>query len=68
MDYGVWRTPPRFWHFRPGPEDLDIGVVEIHPAGSDHGEEVRAVCPKDGATVEDPVTGSLNASAANVVA
>ena len=42
--------------------DLDIGVVGPHPAGSPVAVEVRAFFPKDGATVEDPVTGSLNAS------
>jgi PhzF family phenazine biosynthesis protein len=48
---------------RPGPVgDLDIGVVGPHPAGSPAAVEVRAFFPKDGATVEDPVTGSLNAS------
>lgn len=49
---------------RPGPGDLDIGVVGFHPAGSEQAIEVRAFFPKDGATVEDPVTGSLNASLA----
>ena len=48
---------------RPGPVgDLDIGVVGPHPAGAPVAVEVRAFFPKDGATVEDPVTGSLNAS------
>jgi PhzF family phenazine biosynthesis protein len=49
---------------RPGPVDLDIGVVGPHPAGSPASFEVRAFFPKDGSTVEDPVTGSLNASLA----
>jgi PhzF family phenazine biosynthesis protein len=50
---------------RPGPVgDLDIGVVGPHPDGSPEAIEVRAFFPKDGATVEDPVTGSLNASLA----
>jgi PhzF family phenazine biosynthesis protein len=49
---------------RPGPVDLDIGVVGPHPAGSAAAWEVRAFFPKDGSTVEDPVTGSLNASLA----
>jgi PhzF family phenazine biosynthesis protein len=48
----------------PGPVDLDIGVVGPHPPGSECAFEVRAFFPKDGATVEDPVTGSLNASLA----
>jgi PhzF family phenazine biosynthesis protein len=49
---------------RPGFVDLDVGVVGPHPAGSPEAFEVRAFFPKDGATVEDPVTGSLNASLA----
>jgi predicted PhzF superfamily epimerase YddE/YHI9 len=39
-------------------------VVGPHPTGSPEAFEVRAFFPKDGATVEDPVTGSLNASLA----
>ena len=46
---------------RPGFVDLDVGVAGLHPDGS---PEVRAFFPKDGSTVEDPVTGSLNASLA----
>ena len=50
---------------RPGPiGDLDIGVVGPHAPGGDIAFELRAFFPKDGATVEDPVTGSLNASVA----
>jgi PhzF family phenazine biosynthesis protein len=49
---------------RPEPVDLDIGVVGPYPPGSPQAFEVRAFFPKDGATVEDPVTGSLNASLA----
>jgi PhzF family phenazine biosynthesis protein len=49
---------------KPGVVDMDIGVVGPHPAGSPEAFEVRAFFPKDGATVEDPVTGSLNASLA----
>jgi PhzF family phenazine biosynthesis protein len=45
-------------------EDMDIGVVGRHPDGGDVQWELRAFFPKDGATVEDPVTGSLNASVA----
>ena len=46
---------------RPGYVDAHIGLVGLHPDGS---PEVRALFPKDGAMVEDPVTGSLNASLA----
>jgi PhzF family phenazine biosynthesis protein len=48
----------------PGTTDLDLGVVGPYPAGSAAAFEVRAFFPKDGVTVEDPVTGSLNASLA----
>jgi PhzF family phenazine biosynthesis protein len=41
--------------------DLDIGVVGPYPSGSTCAVEVRAFCPGLG-VVEDPVTGSLNAS------
>jgi PhzF family phenazine biosynthesis protein len=51
-------------NLRPQPGDLKIGVVGFHPAGSELAIEVRAFFPKDGATVEDPVTGSFNASLA----
>ena len=49
---------------RPGVADLNIGVAGPYPAGSPEAFEVRAFVPKDGATAEDPVTGSLNASLA----
>jgi PhzF family phenazine biosynthesis protein len=40
--------------------DMPVGVL----APRDEGIEVRAFFPKDGVMVEDPVTGSLNASLA----
>ena len=49
---------------RPGRVDSMVGVAGAHPPGSDVAFEVRAFFPKDGVTVEDPVTGSLNASLA----
>ncbi len=49
---------------RPDVTDLDVGVVGPYPPGSPQAFEVRAFMPKDGATDEDPVTGSLNASVA----
>lgn len=49
---------------QPGFVDLDLGVVGPYPEGSPQAFEVRAFFPKDGSTVEDPVTGSLNASLA----
>ena len=48
----------------PGVVDLDIGVVGPYAPGSEAAFEVRAFFPLSGATVEDPVTGSLNASVA----
>jgi PhzF family phenazine biosynthesis protein len=49
---------------RPGTVDLDVGVAGPYPDGSPQAFEVRAFFPKDGTTVEDPVTGSLNAALA----
>jgi PhzF family phenazine biosynthesis protein len=49
---------------RPGFVDFDLGVVGPYPAGSPAAFEVRAFFPKDDATAEDPVTGSLNAALA----
>jgi PhzF family phenazine biosynthesis protein len=49
---------------KPGETDLTLGVAGPYPAGSPAAFEVRAFFPKDGTTVEDPVTGSLNASLA----
>jgi PhzF family phenazine biosynthesis protein len=43
---------------------LEIGVVGPHPPGGPHAFEVRAFFPENGRLVEDPVTGSLNASLA----
>jgi PhzF family phenazine biosynthesis protein len=49
---------------RPATVDQPVGVVGAYPPGSPAAFEVRAFFPKDGATAEDPVTGSLNASLA----
>ena len=49
---------------KPAFADLDIGVVGPYPEGSECVFELRAFFPKDGTLVEDPVTGSLNASVA----
>lgn len=49
---------------RPGPVDQKIGVVGSCPEGSPEQFEVRAFVPSGGTTVEDPVTGSLNAGLA----
>ncbi len=49
---------------RPTFIDQDVGLVGPHPAGTAEAWELRAFFPKDGVSVEDPVTGSLNASVA----
>jgi PhzF family phenazine biosynthesis protein len=49
---------------RPDHIDLDLGVVGPYPEGSPDAFEVRAFVSANGVTVEDPVTGSLNASLA----
>ncbi len=49
---------------RPGVVDEDIALIGSSPAGAEQAFEVRAFFPKDGATAEDPVTGSANASLA----
>ncbi len=49
---------------RPGTIDHDVGLVGPRPPGSSEAFELRAFFLKDGATTEDPVTGSLNASVA----
>ena len=57
-------SAPRVLALEPGYVDLDVGVAGPYPGGSPEAFEVRAFLPKDGSTVEDPVTGSLNASLA----
>ena len=47
-----------------GDLDLKIGAVGFYPPGSPYAYEVRAFCPTNGSVMEDPVTGSLNASLA----
>jgi PhzF family phenazine biosynthesis protein len=49
---------------RPGAVDLAVGVVGPYGEDAPAAFEVRAFVPTDGSTVEDPVTGSLNASLA----
>jgi PhzF family phenazine biosynthesis protein len=49
---------------RPGDVRLDLGIVGLYPPGSPAQLEVRGLFPLNGQVVEDPVTGSLNASAA----
>ncbi len=50
--------PARHHHRR-----IDIGIVGPHPAGVETAFEIRAIfSDAQGALIEDPVTGSLNAS------
>jgi PhzF family phenazine biosynthesis protein len=49
---------------RPERVDTMIGVAGPFPPGSPESIEVRAFCPMPGGVMEDPVTGSLNASIA----
>lgn len=49
---------------RPGDGDLDVGLAGPYPLGSECAFEVRAFFPAGGRSVEDPVTGSFNASLA----
>ncbi len=49
---------------RPREIRRSVGVVGAHQAGSKFAYEVRAFYSSGGVTVEDPVTGSLNASVA----
>ena len=48
----------------PGFVDLDLGVVGPHPDGGEAGWRCAPSSPRTAPTVEDPVTGSLNASVA----
>jgi PhzF family phenazine biosynthesis protein len=54
----------RVLQVRPSFIDEDVGLVAPYPDGAPQAFEVRAFFPKDGTLVEDPVTGSLNASLA----
>ena len=55
-------SPEEVLAARPGPGNMDLGLVAVYPPGSAETLEVRAFFPKDGMLTEDPVTGSLNAS------
>jgi PhzF family phenazine biosynthesis protein len=49
---------------RPVHSDLYVGVAGPHPPGAAEALEVRAFVSFKGSVVEDPVTGSVNASLA----
>jgi PhzF family phenazine biosynthesis protein len=57
-------SPERLLELRPGPLDFDLGAVALYPPGSAAAIELRAWAPVNGQAIEDPVTGSLNASVA----
>jgi len=60
----VLAVEPDFGRY-PGEGTLEIGIVGFYPQGSEHAYEVRAVLSDErGGMIEDPVTGSLNASLA----
>lgn len=54
----------RVLELQPRRLEFDLGAVGFHPQGAEAAIEVRAFFPLDGVAVEDPVTGSLNASVA----
>src|SRR6187431_696129 len=55
----------RVLELRIGPSlHLDLGIVGPYPPGSPAALEVRGAWPEHGSIVEDPATGSLNASVA----
>jgi len=49
---------------RPGPTDVDFGLAGPYPDGSPEAFEVRTFIPAGDSVIEDPVTGSFNASLA----
>ncbi len=49
---------------RPTDVRLPLGLAGLHAPGGDVQLEIRALYPQNGYLVEDPVTGSLNASVA----
>ncbi len=57
-------SPEQLLELRPGPLDFDLGAVALYSPGSEAAIELRAWAPVNGQAVEDPVTGSLNASVA----
>jgi PhzF family phenazine biosynthesis protein len=57
-------SPERLLELQAGPLDFDLGAVALYPPGSEAAIELRAWAPVNGLAMEDPVTGSLNASVA----
>ncbi|HKO38115.1 MAG TPA: PhzF family phenazine biosynthesis protein [Solirubrobacterales bacterium] len=61
---GLLESAERVLELRPDRLDFDLGAVGFHPPGSPAAIEVRAFAPVNGLAMEDPVTGSLQASVA----
>jgi len=61
---GLFESAERVLELRPDRLDFDLGAVGFHPPGSPTAIEVRAFAPVNGLAMEDPVTGSLQASVA----
>ena len=61
---GLLESAERVLGLRPDRLDFDLGAVGFHPPGSPTAIEVRAFAPVNGLAMEDPVTGSLQASVA----
>jgi PhzF family phenazine biosynthesis protein len=61
---GLFESAERVLALRPDRLDFDLGAVGFHPPGSPTAIEVRAFAPVNGLAMEDPVTGSLQASVA----
>jgi PhzF family phenazine biosynthesis protein len=60
----LFESAERVLELRPHALDFDLGAVGFHPPGSEAAIELRAFAPVNGLAMEDPVTGSLNASVA----
>jgi PhzF family phenazine biosynthesis protein len=60
----LFETAERVLELRPGPLEFDLGAVGFSPPGPETAIELRAWAPVNGQAIEDPVTGSLNASVA----
>lgn len=60
----LFESAERVLELRPGRLDFDLGIVGFHSPGSEAAIELRAFAPVNGLAMEDPVTGSLNASVA----
>jgi PhzF family phenazine biosynthesis protein len=61
---GLFASAERVLQLRPDRLDFDLGAVGFHPPGAPTAIEVRAFAPVNGLAMEDPVTGSLQASLA----